>query len=72
MEQIMAKEIDPRLLESAKRSGTLRRMIQSGAPLTREKWISMAYLGHPPHPWTAEHEMDVPEPFRLGPPDTVD
>jgi hypothetical protein len=35
-------------------------MIKTGAPLTREKWISMAYLGHPPKPWTAEHEEEVP------------
>lgn len=57
------RQIDPRILEAAKHSGTLRRIIRVGAPLTREKWINMAYLGHPPHPWTSEHEEEVPEPF---------
>jgi hypothetical protein len=39
-------------------------MIRGGAPLTREQWIISAYLGHPPHPWTSEHEAEVPAPFR--------
>jgi hypothetical protein len=42
------RQIDPRILEAAKDDGTLRRMIRMGAPLTREKWISMNWLGHPP------------------------
>lgn len=41
-------------------------MINNGLPLTREKWISMNYLGHPPDPWTDEHEAEVPEPFQLN------
>ena len=63
------KQIDPRLLREAKYSPTLEYMIKNGIPLTREKWISMNYLGHPPEPWTAEHEADVPEPWRR---ETVD
>jgi len=59
-----ARKIDPRILEAAKDSGTLRLMIRTGAPLTREKWISMNYMGHPPEPWTSEAESEVPEPFR--------
>jgi hypothetical protein len=58
------QQIDPRLLEAARYSGTLRHMIQDGLPLTREKWISMNYMGQPPEPWTAEHEAEVPEPFQ--------
>jgi hypothetical protein len=56
--------IDPKLLEAAEYSPTLATMIKRGLPLTREKWISMAYLGRPPKPWTAEHEGEVPAPLR--------
>jgi hypothetical protein len=58
------RQIDPRILQAAQHDGTLRHMIQLGGPLTRDRWIRMSYLGHPPHPWTAEHEEEVPEPFR--------
>jgi hypothetical protein len=58
------RKIDPRILEAAKDDGILRHMIRAGVPLTREKWLSMNYLGHPPQPWTSEHEAEVPEPFR--------
>ena len=58
------RQIDPSVLEAAKDNGTLRRIIRVGAPLTREKWVSMNYLGHPPKPWTSEHEAEVPEPIR--------
>jgi hypothetical protein len=47
------RQIDPELLRAAEDDGILRLMIKLGAPLTREKWISMNYLGHPPEPWTA-------------------
>jgi hypothetical protein len=57
-------KIDPRLLQEAKYSPTLAYMIKNGLPLTREKWISMNYMGHPPEPWTAEHEAEVPAPWR--------
>jgi hypothetical protein len=56
--------IHPALLEAAKTDGILRRMIREGLPLTREKWINMAWLGHPPTPWTSEHEEEVPAPFQ--------
>jgi hypothetical protein len=39
-------------------------MIKHGIPLNRETWITMNYLGHPPDPWTAEHEGEVPAPWR--------
>jgi hypothetical protein len=58
-------KIDPGLLQEAEYSPTLAHMINNGLPLTREQWISMNYLGHPPEPWTAEHEAEVPAPFRL-------
>lgn len=64
MVRVTQDKIDPRLLEAAKDDGILRRMIREHLPLTREKWISMNWLGHPPHPWTAEHEEEVPEPFK--------
>jgi hypothetical protein len=39
------KQIDPRLLEAARYSPTLKHMINNGLPPTREKFISMNYLG---------------------------
>jgi hypothetical protein len=57
-------QTDPRLLRAAQESPTLEYMLEKGLPLTREQWISMNYLGHPPEPWTAEHEATVPEPFQ--------
>lgn len=39
------KQIDPRLLEAARYSPTLKHMIHNGLPPTREKFISMNYLG---------------------------
>ena len=68
-EEMPDKQIDPRILEAAKDDGLLRRMIASGAPLTREKWIRMNWLGHPPKPRTSEHEAEVPPPFQLMPSD---
>jgi hypothetical protein len=65
----MTTKIDPRLLEAARYSPTLKHMIKNGLPLTREKFISMNYLGHPPEPWTDEHEAELPEPFQLHPQD---
>jgi hypothetical protein len=57
-------EIDPRLIEAARYSPTLAYMIKKGLPLTREKWTSMNWGGDTPKDWTAEHEMEVPAPWR--------
>ena len=46
--------------------------VKNGLPLTREKWISMNYLGHPPEESTDEHQAEVPAPFRREKPDVVD
>jgi hypothetical protein len=58
------RRVDPELLHAARHSPTLAYMIKNGLPLTREKWISMNYMGRPPAEWTAEHEAEVPEPFQ--------
>jgi hypothetical protein len=34
-----------------------------GIPVTRENWIA-ANWPETPHPWTAEHEAELPEPLR--------
>ena len=52
------------LEQAARYSPTLRYMMKNGAPLNRETWMSMNYLGQPPEPWTAEHEAEVPEPWQ--------
>ena len=44
-----AEKIDPRILAAAQHSDILRHMIERGGPLTRERWISMAWGGHPPN-----------------------
>jgi hypothetical protein len=56
----------PQLLAEAEYSPLLAYMIEHKLPLTRETYISMNYLGHPPDPWTAEHEYELPTPFRLN------
>jgi hypothetical protein len=58
-------QTDPELLRAARYSPTLKYMLSHGMPVTREAWISMNYLGHPPDPWTDEHEAEVPEPLQL-------
>jgi hypothetical protein len=65
----MNDNIDTRLLHEAKHDPVLAYMIKKGLPLTREKWISMNYLGHPPEPWTDGHEAEVPTPFQIKPSD---
>ena len=66
------QQIDPRLLHEAQHDPQLDYMIRNGIPLNRKLWISMAYLGHPPEPWTAEHEAELPTPFQHNPPEVVD
>ena len=58
---------DPRWAEYARRSPTLRRMLQMGYPLTRETWLNLNYGAKEPGPhdaWTHEQEEEVPEPLR--------
>jgi hypothetical protein len=50
--------------EAAQYSRTLERMIREGMPLTREKWISLNFLGRPPKPWMGEHEGEMLIPLR--------
>jgi hypothetical protein len=70
--QTMPRQVTPELLREARHDQLLAYMIKKGIPLTREKYISMAYLGHPPEPWTAAHEGELPEAFQHDPPETVD
>jgi len=56
----------PQLLAEARYCPTLKYMIDHGLPLTREQYISMNYIGHPPEPWTDEHERELPMSFRLN------
>jgi hypothetical protein len=60
----MRLSLHPALLHEAEYSPTLKYMIDHNLPLTREQWISMNYLGHPPEPWTWECEGEVPEFWR--------
>jgi hypothetical protein len=66
------KAIDPELLQEARHDPTLEYMIKHGIPLTRERYINLNYLGHPPKPWTAEHEGELPTAFQHDPPEVVD
>ncbi len=58
-------QIDPRLLEEAEHDPVLKYMLEHGIPLTREKYISLNYIGHPPEPWTEEDERQLPSIFQL-------
>ena len=60
----MTTQLDPHLVEAAKRDQTLAYMIKKGIPLTRERWIKLHWLADPPQPWDVEHELEVPEPWR--------
>jgi len=44
----------------------LKYMLEHNLWLSREVWMLRTYGKHPPEPWTAEHESNVPAPFRLG------
>jgi hypothetical protein len=39
-------------------------MLKNGGPITRERYIDLAYAGEPPKPWTVEHELELPEPLQ--------
>jgi len=43
----------------------LKRMLDRNLPLDRQTYLDLAYAGGMPQEWTAEHEHEVPEPFRL-------
>jgi hypothetical protein len=58
------KPIDPELLHEAKHDPLLAYMIKHHIPLTREKWISMAWPDGKPDPWTADCEEQVPMVWR--------
>ena len=46
------------------RSATLEYMKASGIPLTRERYLNLAYMGKPPEELGAEEEAMLPEMFR--------
>jgi hypothetical protein len=41
-------------------------MIEHKLWLSREVWMLRTYGKYPPEAWTAQHESNVPAPFRLG------
>lgn len=52
------------LRRHADSSPILRGMLARGGPLTRKRYLNLAYGDDIPDPWTTEHELEVPEPFR--------
>jgi hypothetical protein len=46
-------------------------MLSKNIPLDRETYLDLAYGGERPAEWTAEHELEVPEPFRTRTTQTV-
>jgi hypothetical protein len=40
------------------------RLRRQGLPVTRENWIKANWGKQIPHPWTAEHEAELPEALR--------
>jgi hypothetical protein len=39
-------------------------MLDAGGPLTRERYLDLAWGPDKPEEWTAEHELEVPEPLQ--------
>jgi len=39
-------------------------LLARGGPVTRERYINNAYGADVPDPWTAEHELEIPEPLQ--------
>jgi len=39
-------------------------MLDRNLPINRETYLDLAYAGGRPEEWTAEHELEVPEPLR--------
>lgn len=42
----------------------LEYMKQKNIPLTRERYLNLAYFGNPPEKLTAEQEAELPEEFQ--------
>ncbi len=42
----------------------LQEMIKHQMPLDRQTYVAMNWGPKPPSPWTAEHELEIPEPLR--------
>jgi hypothetical protein len=47
-------------------------MKKNNLPLTREKYLEMAYLGNPPAELDAEEEAELPREFQKNPTEYVD
>jgi hypothetical protein len=45
----------------------VRYLKELGLPVTREAYIRVNWLGHPPEPWTEEHEQELPPSLRQSP-----
>jgi hypothetical protein len=50
----------------------LEYMKKNNLPLTREKYLEMAYLGNPPEELGPEEEAELPREFQKHPPEYVD
>lgn len=44
----------------------IQKMLVEGIPLTRDNFIDRMGFDELPDPWTAEHELRLPECFRLA------
>jgi len=44
--------------------GLLALMKRTGVPLTREHYLNLLFMGHPPKELSAEEEADLPPQFR--------
>jgi hypothetical protein len=56
----MSSTIIPIRLIQPDWAGVLRMLVESGAPVTRENFIDMNWVGEPPEAWDGECEEQLP------------
>lgn len=56
----MARISKAELAVEMKSDAVLRYMVTKGIPLTRSKYLSLAYFGAPPSPLGVEQEAELP------------
>ena len=58
---MMARISKSEVAELIKSDAVLRYMVEKKIPLTRSKYLSLAYMGNPPEPLGVEQEAALPE-----------
>lgn len=59
-------ELHAELTKLAPGDPILAGMLRDNLPLSRRVYVALAWGGEPPEHWTAEHELEIPEPLRTA------